>query len=147
MTNFVPLLEFNSYPSLCEPSLDRHVNEPMLAEAFNIAGFHLTAKLKPKKKQEIAVRYGLDENGPIEFDPRLYDDNPGEGEGEGEGGEGGEEEQAGEVSSEWDGRDDQMVSEAMLGGREVRILIRAEEELSQSNGFARLIPQVRGLQG
>ena len=52
------LLEFNSFPSLCEPQLDRHVNEPMLAESFNIAGFHLTTKLKPKKRQQIAARWG-----------------------------------------------------------------------------------------
>ena len=53
------LLEFNSFPSLCEAPLDRHVNEPMLAEAFNIAGFHLTSKLKPKKKQKVMSRYNL----------------------------------------------------------------------------------------
>ena len=45
------LLEFNSFPSLCEASLDRHVNEPMIAEAFNIAGFHLTAKIEAKKAE------------------------------------------------------------------------------------------------
>ena len=50
------LLEFNSFPSLCEPSLDRHVNEPMLAEAFNMAGFHLTGKLKQKQKQQVKER-------------------------------------------------------------------------------------------
>jgi hypothetical protein len=42
------------------------------------------------------------------------------------------------------GRDDQLVEEARLGGREVRLLVRAEEELEQTAGFSRLIPQPEG---
>jgi len=127
------LLEFNSFPSLCEAQLDRHVNEPMLAEAFNIAGFHLTSKLKPKKKQKITSRYNLPEGGPVEFDPRLYDDvwdeeflTP--------------DSEMTEDNEGWTGQDDGLIEEEHLGGREVRLLVRAEEEWSQAQGFERLIP-------
>ena len=38
------LLELNNFPSLEKHSLDRWVNDPMIAEMFNIAGFHFTGK-------------------------------------------------------------------------------------------------------
>lgn len=38
------LLELNNFPSLEKDSLDRWVNDPMIAEMFNIAGFHFTGK-------------------------------------------------------------------------------------------------------
>ena len=32
-------------------SLDRYVNDPMIAETYNVVGFHFTTKLSPKQKQ------------------------------------------------------------------------------------------------
>ena len=40
----------------------------------------------------------------------------------------------------WTGQDDGLIEEEHLGGREVRLLVRAEEEWSQAQGFHRLIP-------
>lgn len=134
------LLEFNSFPSLCEPTLDRHVNEPMLAEAFNMAGFHLTGKLKPKQKQQIKERYKLSEGVPIEFDKRLYDEIWEEEEEEKEA----DEWEYDEDTESFDGKDDELVAEENLGGKEVRLLVRYEEEMSQSAGFERLIPETQG---
>ena len=79
----------------------------------------------------------------MEFDPRLYDDvweDPAEDPAEEAVGEVMEEE-----GEEWSGRDDHLVEEERLGGREVRLLVRAEEELATCRGFTRLVPQERGV--
>ena len=67
----------------------------------------------------------------MEFDPRLYDDVW--------------EEDAADMdlvedNQGWTGQDDALIEEEQLGGREVRLLVRAEEEWSQLEGFERLIP-------
>ena len=45
------LLELNNFPSMEAASLDRYVNDPMIAEMFNIAGFHYTGKPSAKQKK------------------------------------------------------------------------------------------------
>ena len=45
------LLELNNFPSMEKASLDRYVNDPMIAETYNVVGFHFTTKLSPKQKQ------------------------------------------------------------------------------------------------
>ena len=44
-------LELNNFPSMEKASLDRYVNDPMIAEMFNIAGFHYTGKPNAKQKK------------------------------------------------------------------------------------------------
>merc|ERR1712228_410270 len=39
------LLEVNNFPTLNHKSLDRRVNERMIAEMFNILGFHVTTTM------------------------------------------------------------------------------------------------------
>ena len=48
------LLELNNFPSMEKASLDRWVNDPMIAETYNLAGFHYTGKPNAKQKQVIA---------------------------------------------------------------------------------------------
>ena len=45
------LLELNNFPSMEKASLDRYVNDPMIAEMFNIAGFHYSGKPNAKQKK------------------------------------------------------------------------------------------------
>ena len=45
------LLELNNFPSMEKASLDRHVNDPMVAETFNVALFHYTGKPTAKQRQ------------------------------------------------------------------------------------------------
>lgn len=47
------LLELNNFPSMEKASLDRWVNDPMIAETYNVAGFHYTGKPNAKQKQVI----------------------------------------------------------------------------------------------
>lgn len=51
------LLELNNFPSMEKASLDRWVNDPMIAETYNLAGFHYTGKPNAKQKQVIASIY------------------------------------------------------------------------------------------
>ena len=44
------LLELNNFPSMEKASLDRYVNDPMIAEMFNVVGFHYTGKPNTKQK-------------------------------------------------------------------------------------------------
>merc|ERR1719192_1708277 len=64
------LLELNNFPSMEKASLDRHVNDPMVAETFNVALFHYTGKHTAKQRQALVERYGIESR--LEFDPRLY---------------------------------------------------------------------------
>ena len=43
------LLELNNFPSMEKASLDRYVNDPMVAETYNVVGLHYTGK--PSQKQ------------------------------------------------------------------------------------------------
>ena len=45
------LLELNNFPSMEKASLDRFVNDPMIAETYNVAGFHYFGKPTSKQKQ------------------------------------------------------------------------------------------------
>ena len=45
------LLELNNFPSMEKASLDRYVNDPMISEMFNIAGFHYSGKPNAKQKK------------------------------------------------------------------------------------------------
>ena len=124
------LLELNNFPSLCTPALDRHVNQPMIAEMFNIVGFQLTSKMSPKQKASLRKRYSLE--GPLDFDSRLYSTGKSEDEKVKE-----EEFVEAGRTSEYHSA---MVEEDKLTGGDVRKLVMAEEELSQTVGFIRLFP-------
>ena len=88
----------------------------------------------------LIYRYKLSEGVPIEFDKRLYDEIWEEEEEEKEA----DEWEYDEDTESFDGKDDELVAEENLGGKEVRLLVRYEEEMSQSAGFERLIPETQG---
>ena len=50
------LLELNNFPSMEKASLDRYVNDPMIAEMFNVVGFHYTGKPNTKQKN-VSIKY------------------------------------------------------------------------------------------
>jgi len=125
------LLELNNFPSLESASLDRFVNEPMIAEMFNLVGFHFTGKANGKQKQALKEKYNLTNS--LEFEPRLYNRAKSEEQIEKE------EYYAHEDTT----RDDylELSEEDTLTPRDIQILIRAEEELNQCKGFSRIFPR------
>jgi len=139
------LLEVNNFPSLEPNSLDRHVNEPMLAEMMNIIGFHLPLNLPTRQQKLVREAFGFSTKEKLLLDERLYikswKSNPDKTEEEEEEKE--EDEMDGEevTVEELTG----LVEESNLQGRDLRNIVRAEEELNQCDGFQRLLPRPEGL--
>ena len=110
---------------LVQPSLlftpyfcPRHVNDPMLTEVFNIVGLQLTSKLSRRQKESLRETYCL--QCPVSYDERLYCRT------------GAEEDPADDVAD--------LTDEGRLTSSDLRLLIQAEEEFSQTRGFSRLLP-------
>ena len=93
----------------------------MLTEVFNIIGLQLTSKLTSRQKESLRKTYRL--QCPISQDDRLYCRG------------GAEEETAGEAVD--------MIDEGNLTSADLRMLIQAEEEFSQTRGFSRLLPGMK----
>ena len=125
------LLELNDFPSLEPPTLDRYVNEPMIAEIFNIVGFHITDKLNKKMRKTLAESYEI--RNVVEFDPKMYAREKTKSQMKKEE----------FFTSEDMSREEYLFlrEEENLTGRDVRILIKAEEELSETVNFSRLFPR------
>lgn len=68
------LLEVNNIPSLHNPTLDAHVNRPMVAEMFNIVGFHVPKPLAAKHGKLIHRQLEVTNTnyGFLGYDRRLY---------------------------------------------------------------------------
>jgi len=124
------LLELNNFPSMEKASLDRWVNDPMIAETYNVVGFHYTGKPTNKQRQALLERYHL--QSPLDFEPKLYTRVKTE------------EQLEKEEYYSGSGLDPEeyldMVSDEDLTPRDVRTLIRAEEELSQCHNYTRIFP-------
>jgi len=114
------LLELNNFPSLEPNLLDRHVNEPMIAEMFNIVGFHVPNHLNEKKRKNLVEKYNLEDYN--ENYPEFYSSNC--------------------VHNNEETKENlpPTVSDDVLQGKYLRIILRAEEELEASNNFIRLLP-------
>lgn len=128
------LLEVNNFPSLEPPSLDRHVNEPMLAEMFNIVGFHLPSKLSKNQRKAVKSRYnlpGCDVGYNGEFYSRAKDEHQKKK----------EELFTGENMTRERYLSHLMDNACDLTGRDVRLLVQAEQEWSQTRHFCRLMPR------
>jgi len=124
------LLELNNFPSMEKASLDRYVNDPMIAETYNVVGFHFTTKPSQKHRQILIDRYNL--QNPIEFEPKLYSVQKTEEQLE-------KEEYYAESGLVREDYID-MVNDEELTPRDLRILIRAEEELNQCKMYTRIFP-------
>ena len=90
----------------------------MLTEVFNIIGLQLTSKLTRRQKESLRETYSL--QCPISQDDRLYC-------------RGGAEEETADEGVD-------MIDEGTLTSADLRMLIQAEEEFSQTRGFSRLLP-------
>ena len=89
----------------------------MLTEVFNIVGFHLTSRLKRKQKTIVTKYYG--------FSPKVLDFVPGM------------------HVPRLNKCVDSAIEEQNLKSDDIRSLIQAEEELSQTKGFIRLLPSIK----
>ena len=90
----------------------------MLTEMLNIVGFQITSKLSQRQKNQISKKYNISSKL-LEFDSRLYTHLTPE-----------------QMHSH-------LIAENELTGHDLRILIQTEEELSQTKGFQRLLPNVQ----
>ena len=88
----------------------------MLTEVFNIVGFHLTSRLKRKQKTNISKYYGFSQKV-LDFVPGMYVSRLKEC--------------------------DHTVEDQDLKSDDIRLLIKAEDELSQTKGFIRLLPNIK----
>jgi len=131
------LLEVNNFPSLEPNSLDRHVNEPMLAEMLNIVGFHLPTHLPVRQQKLVREVFGLPPKERLLLDERLYSKSWKSSKEKMEDDDEEEEETVEELA--------RLVEESKLTGRDLRSVVRAEEELNQCQGFQRLLPKPEGL--
>ena len=98
------------------------MNEMMIAEMFNILGFHLTEPLNDRKKAAIMNKTSLKTF--IDFDPQMYTRFKSKE----------------QLTKEKETIPSSLLDEEKLTPCEVRILMRAEEELSQTVNFSRLFP-------
>ena len=90
----------------------------MLTEVFNIIGLQLTSKLTRRQEESLRKTYSL--QCPLSYDERLYCRTGGE-------------EERGEDTVD-------LTEEGNLTSSDLRLLIQAEEEFSQTRGFSRLLP-------
>ena len=114
-------MEVNSFPGFVDEPLDNTVNEPMIAEMFNIVGFHLTEPLDQDTKNMVE-RIVLEHF--VEFDSGIHNQNT-------------------TMEKEKTVKENklstsELIKEENLTPRKVRILIRSEEEISQAVNFSRI---------
>ena len=100
--------------------MDRHVNEPMIAEMFNIVGFHVPYHLNEKKRKTLIKKYNLEDYN--EDFTEFYSSNC--------------------VQNNEETKENlpPTFSENILRGKYLRIILKAEEEMMASNNFIRLLP-------
>ena len=116
------LIEVNNIPSLFNNTIDSYVNEPMIQEMFNIVGFHIETMLAGKHSKALTryldlAKFGL---GSLGYDERLYTRVKLDEELEKEE----------KFSGDWS-RETSPSILCELTPRDVRLIIRAEEELNQ----------------
>ena len=116
------LLEVNNFPSFEPESLDRSVNDPLLAELFNLVGFHVTKQFDQQQKNSIMMKQDLERF--YDFEPVMYNKYVNM------------EEQ--ETKEEDKDAYPELIKESNLTPTRVKILIRCEEEISQAVNFSRL---------
>ena len=92
----------------------------MLTEVFNIVGFNLTSRLTRKQKTNISKYYGFSQKV-LDFFPGLYVPR----------------------TNDSNVCDNGILDEQNLKSDDIRLLIKAEEELSQTKGFIRLLPNIK----
>ena len=68
------MIEVNNIPSLFTNPVDSYVNRPMVAEMFNIAGFHIPSNIAAKHNKAVVRALQLDQFSimNIGYDESLY---------------------------------------------------------------------------
>ena len=119
------LIEVNNIPSLFHNTIDSFVNQPMVREMFNIVGFHIPAALATKHGRNLSRHLDLDNFGVsnLGYDERLYTKV--------------RLDQETEKEDEYSGELESLLEQ--LTPHDVRLIIRAEEELQQVGGGVRSV--------
>jgi len=132
------LLEVNTKPELLPFPLDSAVNKPMILEMFHIVGYHLPANVLHSLQggEDIARLFKSNKTETVEgFDERLYSRSKDRKHME--------KEKAVTTLSRDEGIDFILQD---LTSLDLRILIKSEEELSQSRSFTRIFPTATTVQ-
>ena len=129
-------LEINNSPGICSkmPKVDRYYQD-LLAEAFNIARFHLPLKLTKSEEKKILFELAMqDEVERLTHDPKLYSLKLTK-----------QEKKKHDIfenmmkTNETDSLlEDKIIQD--LTPNDVRLLIRSEDELQQAVNFKRIFP-------
>ena len=119
----------NNIPSLYVDPIDAYVNRPMVAEMFNIVGFHVPTAVAKKQQKMVKEKLNLKDfkRGNIGHDPRLYSKLRAE------------EDMIKE--KEFTGNSDNLnkiLDE--ISPSDVRTIIRSEDELTQAKVWTRIFP-------
>ena len=118
------LIEVNNIPSLFNNTIDSFVNEPMIQEMFNIVGFHIETSLAGKHSKALTRYLDLGKFGvtSLGYDERLYTKVRLDEELEKEE----------TFSGDCETRETSSLSIlSELTPRDLRLIIKAEEELNQ----------------
>jgi len=127
------LIEVNTLPSLAAApnTIDSHVKNPLVAEMFNIVGFHVPQSLANKHQTSILTKLGWSHPRlqPLGYDRRLYCKAPHI------------EDQYKQTEYLTKSREEYLDSILdTLTPMDVRLLMHAEDELSQTKVFSRVWP-------
>ena len=122
------LIEVNNIPSLFTNTIDSHVNRPMVQEMLNIVGIHVPSTVACKHNKAVVKCLELEQFGikNISYDERLYMKRK----------------LTEEVEKEclYSAGIESSTILNNLTPNDVRLLIRAEEELNQTRNWSRLLP-------
>eukprot|EP00092_Neocalanus_flemingeri_P000105 GFUD01000107.1.p1 GENE.GFUD01000107.1~~GFUD01000107.1.p1 ORF type:complete len:595 (+),score=129.91 GFUD01000107.1:61-1845(+) len=114
------VLEVNTDPSLCADPVDTNLKANMIAEMFNIVGFHIPQEIAKKNKSDIISQYP--EFAELSYDMKVY------------------EKPAKKAVNLTDEEMSEYLESDHIEASDIHLLMKAEEELSQTKEFTRLIP-------
>jgi len=124
------LLEINNIPSLHINTIDSFVNRPMVAEMFNIVGFHIPKGIGATHRKSVMEQLGLEGDclPRLGHDPSLYSRSRTE-----------EDRQKEDKfrSEDMSSHEDILTS---LSPSDLHTLVQAEDELSQTVSWTRVFP-------
>jgi tubulin polyglutamylase TTLL4 len=123
----------NNIPSLHADTIDSFVNRPMVAEMFNIVGFHVSKDVASKNQKAVLKKIGLEKLGVtnICFDEKMYSKIKSDD----------------DVNKQNKFKTDKLSCEKYISNilddissSDARIIIRSEDELSHTVSWTRIFP-------
>ena len=130
---YICLLKVNNIPSLHADTIDSFVNRPMVAEMFNIVGFHVSKDVACKNQKAVSKKLGLEKLGigNIGFDEKMYSKIKSDD----------------DVNKQNKFMSDELSHEEYIENilddispSDARTIIRSEDELSQTVSWTRIFP-------